>query len=250
MNDSLLKPTILALGIAIGLIGLGMFTSQAIIEAKKTERFVTIKGISERNVKANLGIWEIDYREAGNDLIALSDKMITNQQTIITFLTTNGFKQEQIEIRPTRVTDLVTNSSADTTANKLRYVVTSGVRIRSTNVDQVQAVSSKTTELIKKGINLSFSTSDYASDLNPNPSYFYTQLDEIRPQMLVEATQSAYAVAKQFAKDSQNKLGRLRRANQGVFEITPRDASDSQAQASSIDKKVRLVTTIDYLLKD
>jgi uncharacterized protein len=123
-----------------------------------------------------------------------------------------------------------------------RYVVQGGVRIRSTNVDRIQQTSQMTGELVQKNIVLAEAEAGRA-----NPAYFFTKLDSIRPPMLAEATRSARSVAQQFANDSGSQLGTIRRANQGVFEITSPDSPNSDELAST-DKKVRLVTTVDYLL--
>jgi hypothetical protein len=242
--------------LALGILGAGFFMKEAIVQAKKAERFVTVKGISQRDVKADLGIWEVDYREVGNDLTTLNTKMTQDQQVVLKFLTNNGFNNSEIEIRPTRVTDLLANPYNQPTpeSKENRYILVSGIRVRSTQVDQIQKTNQLTSSLIQEGVTLSSDTADYASDLSPNPSFFYTKLDTIRPEMLAEATQSARSVGEQFAKDSRSQLGDIRRANQGLFQISSRDGSSDNnsgmSDAGSINKKVRLVTTIDYYLKN
>lgn len=256
----MLSLLILTLGLGGGIATAGYFVEQAIIQAKATDRYVTVKGLSQRQVKADLGIWEIDYREVGNNLTDVTARLDQDQQTVISFLTKNGFTTDELEIRPAKVNDLLANpyNNPPDQAKDNRYIVTGGIRIRSTKVDQIQRSSQLTSELIRNGVPLSFDTSDYATDLSPNPSYLFTQLDAIRPDMMAEATKSARLVAEQFAKDSNSQLGGIRRASQGVFQITSRDASDASdgnngggamSEANAIYKKIRLVTTIDYYLK-
>lgn len=171
---------------------------------------------------------------------------------MVDYLNKNGFTADELELRPTKVTDLFANPYSNSNQAKYRYILTSGVRVRTAKVDLVRKMSQTTSTLIEEGVPLSFDTSDYQTDLNPNPSYYFTQLDTIRPQMLAEATNSAYLVAGQFAKDTHTYLGGIHRASQGIFQISSRDATQndgSQNQASALYKKVRLVTTIDYLLK-
>lgn len=256
-TESILSNLVLGVLIAFGLFCMGFFISKAVYRAKVSDHYVTVKGLVERQVRANLGVWEIDYREVGNNLINANGQLEHDQQVVVAFLKKNGFSAEEMELRPAKVTDLLANPYGSTTTDttkQFRYIVIGGVRVRSNNVERIQKVSQTTGDLIKEGIPLSFDTADYASDLSPNPSYFFTQLDTIRPQMLVDATRSARQLADQFAHDSGTKLGGIRRASQGVFQITPRDASNvtpdnSQSnEARSIDKKVRLVTTIDYFL--
>jgi len=241
-----------AIILSLGLVSVGFFGEQAVVQAKKADRFVTVKGLAEKDVKANLGVWEIDYQEVGNNLAPISDQLAHDQSTTMDFLLKSGFTQAEISLRPTKVTDQLATgyNQNNAQAQSNRYIIAGGIRIRSTNVDQIQKVSQMTGDLIKQGVPLSFNSADYSSDLSTNPSYFYTTLDSIRPEMLATATQSAKLVAAQFAKDSDSKLGNIRRANQGVFELRSRDSSGNNSgnEASSINKTVRLVTTIDYYL--
>jgi hypothetical protein len=138
------------------------------------------------------------------------------------------------------------------TANEQRYVVTAGMRIRSEKVGLMKQAVQVIDQLLQQGVPLTFN----ASILVPNPSYYYTQLDNIRPIMLAEATKSARIIAQQFAKDSGCRLGGVQHASQGVFQIMGRETStmssdwnSNQNALGSIDKKVRLVTTIDYQLR-
>jgi hypothetical protein len=249
MNISMILSAVI---LSLGLVGAGFYTEQSIVQLKKADRFVTVKGLATKDVKANLGVWEIDYQEVGNDLSTLSDQLTKDQTTTMDFLLKNGFKTDEISLRPTKVTDQLANSynqpNAQTQTN--RYIIAGGIRVRSSNVDLIQKTSQNTGDLIKQGVPLSFNSADYSSDLSTNPSYFYTQIDSIRPEMLAAATQSAKLVAVQFANDSDSHLGTIRRANQGVFELRSQDSSGNNAgnEASSINKTVRLVTTIDYYL--
>jgi hypothetical protein len=160
--------------------------------------------------------------------------------------------QDEISLRPTKVTDQLANgyNQPNPQTQNNRYIIAGGVLIRSAHVDQIQKTSQMTGDLIKQGVPLSFNSGDYSSGLSTNPSYFYTTLDSIRPDMLATSTQSAKLVAEQFAKDSNSQLGSIRRANQGVFELRSRDSSGSNPgnEASSINKTIRLVTTVDYYL--
>lgn len=254
-SNKIVSYFILGLLIALGLIGAGYYSGQAIAQLKASQRYLTVKGLSEHEVKANLAVWEIDYREVDNDLTAANQRLQHDQQVVINYLHQQGFTDDEIELRPAKVNDLFANPYNSNNNAKFRYIVTSGVRVRSTKVDLIQKVNQQTSDLIQQGIPLSFNTSDYSSDLDPNPSYYFTQLDSIRPQMLSEATQSAFTIAQQFAKDSNSQLAGIGQASQGVFQIASRDSVTStinnsgQNEASSVYKKVRLVTTIQYILK-
>lgn len=253
MNNSNLSLILSATLLSLGLATAGFWAEQAVIQAKKADRYVTVKGLAEKDIKSDLGVWEINYQEVGNNLSEISQQLNRDQATTLEFLTKNGFTAAETSLKPTKVTDQLAsgyNQPNPQTQNN-RYIIMGGIRIRSNQVDLIQTTSQNTGDLIKQGVPLSFNSSDYSSELATNPSYFYTQLDSVRPEMLAQATQSAKLVAAQFAKDSNSQLGEIRRANQGVFELRSRDSSGSNSgglETGSINKTVRLVTTIDYYL--
>ena len=246
MNKLTVSHIVSALILALGLIAASLIGKQAVIQAKNAERFVTVKGLASKEVRANLGAWGIEYQEVGNNLAQLNTQLAQDQQTALAFLMKNGFTQNEISLKSTKLVDQLANNNQpampNNTGTNNRYILSGGFYIRSTKVDQIKKVSQMTGELIKEGVPLSFG---YTSD----PQYFYTALDSIRPEMLSAATQSAKLVAIQFARDSNSQLGTIRRANQGVFELRSRDSSNSDNVNSSIDQTVRLVTTIDFYLK-
>lgn len=233
--------------IGLGVLGAGYCIGKSFYLAKKLNRTVTVKGIAEQNVKSDLGVWEINYREVGNDLIVLDQHLQRDEQAVVAFLKEQGFTEDEMERTQLRVEDRLANIYNQTAAqsqNDQRYVVTGGTRIRSNKVDVMRKTQQLIDKLLQLGVPLSFDSSSFT----PNPSYFYTQLDSIRPRMLADATKSARTVAAQFAKDSDSQLGVIQHASQGLFQVMGRDSSTMTAEGS-IDKTVRLVTTIDYELR-
>lgn len=235
-----------ALVLGIGLAAGGWFVGNGFYRAR-AERYVTVKGLVERNVRADLALWSISYTAAGADLNAANDKLIQDQKTVIAFAQAHGFAPGEIAVQPTTVTDTYANAAQNSRPDAdQRYVVKGGLQIRSIKVDRVSQASQDTGDLIKQGVAL-------GENYPQAPQYVFTRLNDIRPAMLAAATLSARGVATQFAADSHSRLGPIRRANQGVFQITGRDASGDNTNGddqSSIDKKVRLVSTVDYYLID
>jgi len=228
--------------IALGLGGAGYFIGQGFYWARIGERYVTVRGLVERPVKADLAVWNINFAATSNDVISANAEIQRDAKLVLDFARSHGFAPNEIQATQTKVTDLLAQGFGREVKPETRYLVQGGVRIRSTNVDQVQQASQMTGELVQKNIVLAEGDAGRA-----NPAYFFTKLDSIRPPMLADATRSARSVAQQFANDSGSQLGTIRRANQGVFEISSPDSPNAD-ELSSIDKKVRLVTTVDYLL--
>lgn len=222
---------------------------------KNTNPTVTVKGIAERDVTSDLGIWEINYREIGNELPKLDALIQRDYDLTVKFLKQQGFKADEIERSSFKIEDRLANmylqnQPSPTDAN--RYIVTAGLRIRTNHVELIRKTSQILDQLLQQGVPVAFD----ASTVSPNPSYYYTKLDDIRPAMMSDATKSAYLVAKQFASDSSSRLDGIQRANQGIFQIMSRDTStlsadwnNGQSALSSIEKKIRLVSTIDYRLR-
>jgi hypothetical protein len=230
-------------GLAIG----GYFVGQGFYRAR-AERYVTVKGLVERNVKADLALWTISYTAAGADLPSANTKLQQDQAAVLAFAQSHGFSPADLAVQPTTVSDAFANPYQNNRPDPAqRFIIKGGLQIRAINVDEVRRASQDTGELVKQGVAL-------GENYPQAPQYFFTKLNEIRPPMLAEATRSARSVAGQFAADSHSRLGPIRRANQGVFEITSRDAAGGDRSGNddqgSIDKKVRLVTTVDYYLID
>ncbi len=238
----------LGISIAVGLAVGGFLIGNGFYRARVQERYVTVRGLVERPVRADVAVWSIAYSATGDDVSKANEQIESDRKLVYAFALAHGFPASEIEPIPTRVTDR-SSWGGEQIRTAGRYLVTGGIRIRSTRVEQVQQASQLTGELIRQGVVLSLES----QGANANPAYFYTKLDSIRPAILAEATKSARAVADQFARDSKSRLGPIRRANQGVFEITGRDSADSRnpmTEQSSIDKTVRLVSTIQYYLEN
>jgi hypothetical protein len=254
MNDSMANgiPTagaaisgaLIAAGLAVG----GWFVGQGFAHGKMGERYVTVRGLIERHVKADIAVWDISYSATDDDVVKANNEVMRYTQLAVAFTRQHGFSASEIEPIPTRVTD-TSRFGGNQNAKSGRYLVQGGIHVRSSDVEKVQRASQLTSELIQQGVVLNLESDTSAA----NPAYYFTKLDTIRPAMLAEATKSARAVAQQFANDSSSNLGPIRRANQGVFEILPRDATSPNSaflEPRSIDKTVRLVSTIDYYLED
>lgn len=252
MGINKLTVLLAAFFLSIGIFTGGYSISKGIYLFKKMSRTVTVKGISEMDVKSDLGIWDINYREIGNDLNQIYQQLQHDQQLTVEFLKRQGFTDNEIGTFQLKVEDRFANIYSTEKNNQPRFVVTGGVHVRSTKVEMIQNAVQLSNQLLSQGVPIAFD----AGSISPNPSYYYMQLDTIRPKMMSEATKSAKTIADQFAKDANTKLGGVAHASQGVFQIMGRDTStmsadwnSNQSALGSIDKKVRLVTTIDYLLR-
>ena len=222
-----------AIIIAIGLVILG----GSIEDGIEKERMVTVKGLAEMEVPANKVTWPLVYKEVGNDLGTLYDKIKTTNRTIINFLKDKGITENEISVNAPEIIDMQAERY-NTNPVPYRYNVTTDITVTSQQVDLVRSLISEQGELLKQGVAI------IGGDYRYNIEYDFTGLNDIKPQMIEEATKNARESAMKFAKDSDSKLGKIIRANQGQFTIGNRDAHTPYI------KHVRVVTTIDYSLKN
>ena len=232
---------VLSLGIALG----GYFIGNGIYRAM-SGRTVTVKGLAERDVVADTAVWNIKINGVGGDLAALQSQIDSDIAEIHTFLTDAGFASSDIQNLRVQVRDKYagySDAELQNQNNDGRYVIETGVMVRSNNVMLVDAVSRRMGELVRRGITI---TEDYAG-----PIYIFNGLNDIKISMIEQATKNATAAGEQFAKDADARLGKIKSANQGVFSIESRDPTDSWSsnERQSINKKVRVVATITFYLK-
>jgi hypothetical protein len=237
----LLSALILAVGVALG----GWFIGDGFLEGRAGDRYVTVKGVAERTVKADLALWPIRFVATGNDLSQVQTEIEHDAQSVTAFLLAQGIPAPAIELQSLNVTDLHAETYRSGPVES-RFIVSQTLMVRSSDVDRIAAARERQTELVDKGVVVS----GEAGPGGGGPYYLFTRLTEFKPEMIVEATQNARAAATQFAADSESALGGIRRANQGIFEILPRDNTPGMMQQQQIHKTLRVVSTIEYLLLD
>ena len=228
---------ILGICLVLGLAVLGYQLSTAALKIKEYERTVTVKGLSEREVNADIVIWPIRFIAADNDLAKLYKTMDANAAEITVFLTGNGIAKKDISSAAPMITDKLAQQY-DNKAVRFRYSGSRTITVYSGQVRTVRKLMTGLSELGKKGI--VFSGMDYDS----RPEYIFTGLNKVKPVMIEEATKKAREVALKFAADSKSTLGKIKRASQGRFSIQPRDKNTPYI------KKIRIVSTVEYYLSD
>lgn len=223
--------------IAVGIIVLGFCIRAGFSSFSENARVVTVKGLAEKEVKADKVIWPIVFKELGNDLPALYESVNAKNKVVTGMLTEKGITADEITTN-VDVTDMKADAyTAD--RSPFRYRISSIITVNTKKVDTVLALLKEQPALIQKGVAITFSNYSY-----PSIQFEYTGLNDIKPEMIQEATKNARKAAKQFADDSESKLGKIKAANQGQFSIEDRD------QNTPYIKKVRVVTTIQYMLED
>ncbi len=223
--------------IALGFALVGIFIGQGLRQFSNDNRVVSVKGLAEMEVNADMVTWPLVYKELSNDLPTLYKELNAKNAKVVSFLTSKGLSSSDITICAPKVIDLLADQYSSQDA-KSRYNATSIIIVTSSHVAKVREIMEQQSELLMEGIAI------VRDDYSNRVEYDFTGLNKIKPQMIEEATANARAAASKFAEDSNSELGKIKRAYQGQFSISNRDAYTPHI------KSVRVVTTVDYLLED
>lgn len=222
--------------VALGLLGAGWLAAQGMAKLRTADRFVTVKGSAERMVDADLVVWPLSQTVGGDDLAGVQERLDANTATIHRFLTGAGFSADEVVVSPPRLEDRWAYSYGDSRPPE-RWRYSNTVTLRTTRVAEAMTALRRSGEIVAQGVMLN-------TDDGGGPQFDFTGLNAIKPALIAEATANARVSAEQFASDSGARLGGIRNANQGVISITDRDRGSPHV------KTVRVVTTVEYFLRD
>lgn len=223
---------------AVSLAFLGVSVQNGLKEFRLSDRYVTVKGLAERDVKADIAIWPLPIAATANDLADAQDAIDTATAKTIAFLKAQGFDDSEIKIQKTEVTDLLAQAYRSNETTQLRYIIRQSLAVQTIKVDLVIKTQGIIGELFKQGV---------AIETTPT-KFVYNGLNGVKPQMIAEATKNAREGAEQFARDSNAGLGGIKTASQGQFQILPADSEFQYDESQSPNKKIRVVTTVEYYL--
>jgi hypothetical protein len=219
--------------IGLGLALAGWFVADGLYRARADQRQVAVKGLAEREVRADLALWPIVFSATANDLSVLQGRLDTAARAVDAFLDARGFSTEERALSQPRITD---NQAFPNSQAGERYQAEQTVAVRTSRIDDVQKAMRESGELVKAGVAM-------IRSYEAQTQFFYTQLETIKPEMIAEATRDARRAAEQFAQDSGSEVGAIRTAQQGFFSIDDRDPFSPDW------KRIRVVTTVQYFLE-
>jgi uncharacterized protein len=231
MRPALAVAGVLALGMAVG----GYLLGDGLRRSREADRAVTVRGLAEREVTADLATWTIAYSATANDMASAQASVDANSQDIKAFFAGLGFPAEALQ--PTGVNVGTMNDNGVT-----RFTVRQRMALRTTDIKRAQDAVRRQFDLVRRGVML---------EEGSGMAYTFTGLDKIKPEMVAEATKDARRSADKFAQDSGTGVGGIKNATQGYFEVTARDGDSGGGWGVSDTpfKKVRVVTTIDFYLR-
>ncbi|HEY7809415.1 MAG TPA: SIMPL domain-containing protein [Allosphingosinicella sp.] len=237
-RDNRLFVLLAALIFSLGVVLAGYLLGDGLRRAKMAERSVTVRGLAERNVTADLATWSISFSEEGPELGPVQASVDEKRRAVRAFLQRVGFGADELSD-----TGVSVNSFFDNSRQRQSVTVRQRMQLRTADVMKARAAFSRQAELVRSGVPL---------EEGSGIVYSFTKLNAIKPQMIAEGTHSARQSAEQFAKDSGTGVGGIKSATQGYFSIGARDGDvDGEGGSSAGDspfQKVRVVTTIEFYL--
>jgi hypothetical protein len=220
--------------ITLGLVLGGYLLGDGLTRAKQSDRSVTVRGLAEREVTADLATWTLSYSATESNLSTAQASVDENTRQLRAFFSELGFPEEALQ--PTGV-----NVSSYSNNGYPQFTVRQRMTLRSTDIELAQQAVRQQFDLVRRGVQL---------EEGSGMSYTFTQLNEIKPEMVAEATRDARSAAEQFAEDSGTSVGGIKQATQGYFSISARDGDGAGWGVSDTPfKNVRVVTTVDFYLR-
>lgn len=229
-NSNVLSGALIGAGLALA----GLFVANGLGAMRQGPSVVSVRGVAERDVTADLATWTIATQANGSDLAIVQGKADADAEAVRAFLVANGFTAAEIQPRGSSV-----NQYYDSGLGRLNITIRQRFLARTTNIARMQTAFANQAEMIRKGVALD-------NDMG-GVAYSFTRLNDVKPAMIAEATKSAREAAVQFARDSDTRVGGIRQATQGLFSITGRDG-ESGSGTDTPYQKVRVVTTIEFNL--
>jgi uncharacterized protein len=245
-NKKLGAAIVLGLFLCLGLSLAGYLVGKGLERFRSDSRTVIVKGLVEREVKADQATWVLRFRRAGDNIREVHEHISADREAIMAFLVKQGFNLEDIRRLPTRTIDKLAREYVSPGQEGFRYLVTASLVVTSTEVDRITAALEATEELLTLGVLLD------QEEGTANPRYIVSTFNDLRPQLLADATRNARLTAQQFADDSGTRVGRIRSANQGSIQIFGSDGNNESSAYSATStpvKKIRVVSTFEFDLQ-
>jgi hypothetical protein len=244
MNTARNAYTIPTVILSLAVVVASVIASVSFVSSRRADRFVTVKGVAERDVEADLALWPLSVARTDDDLGAAQRAVDAALDDVMGFLRGFGIDSTAVSTQGVLVTDRAAERYGRMEPGQMRYIVSQTIMIRTSDLDAILAASQALGRLIEAGVPLA-APDGYAQT---RPTYVFTRLNDVKPEMIGEATAAAREAAERFAQDSGSRVGGIRRASQGVFQILPRDDAPGVQEPYERFKRIRVVSTVEYYL--
>ncbi|MCB0666161.1 MAG: SIMPL domain-containing protein [Saprospiraceae bacterium] len=216
---------------------LGMYIfGRYILETRKSAQYVSVKGLAEKEVQADQGSWILAVSSAGNDIEYLKRDINLQLKNSRDWLQEKGFAESEIKVEELSIRENIYGEA------QARYSANLQISVSTDKVDILDQVSGQVNQLLDEGVSLT------GDRWLTRPRYFFTKINDIKPELLAESTQAALKSAEEFATNSGAEVGGIRRANQGIISMIPSNRVN-ESEEFYLNKIARVVSSIDYYIK-
>lgn len=235
---------ILGVCIAVATIVASVILSKGFLKVVKfTQQVINVTGSAQKNITSDYIVWTSGITRREEDLPTAYKSLKEDLDKVLAYLQSKGVNKDEIIINQISTSKIFKKSKEGKDTNDVEaYELSQSVEVRSNDVQKIDKVSRESTELINQNI-------IFVSDA---PNYFYTKLDELKIEMLAKATENAKQRAESMVKATGDKIGFMRSAKMGVFQITPvtsTDVSDYGVNdTSALEKKVMAVVSVSFMI--
>jgi len=232
---------LLGIALAAGMVLSAWLVSDTVKSVKLANQTIMVKGYAQKEVRSDIAVWSGRFVARDPELVKAYSRLETDLRKVLDFLALKGIPREGVDVSAVTTSIQYRKTPQGYDTNEIeQYVLGQTVTINSREVDLVSSLSGESTTLIREGVEF-FSFS---------PEYYYSGIEDMKIQLLGEATLNARQRAEQLAVNSGGKVGPLRAASQGVFQITPLFSTDvedwGRYDTTTIEKAVKAVVTIQY----
>ncbi len=224
-----------AITLSIGFVIASIILALGISKLKRQNNYVTVKGLSEKEVLADKAWWSLNTQINANSTEEMQNRIATLESQLKSFFIEHGFTEDELN---TPSLNVYQNNYKEATS---RLNGDYKLSVTTDNISKVRSAAKATGDLISKGILLQ------SDQWGAGPKYYFTKFKELKKEMLAEATKEAKEAAQEFATNSGSNVGKIRRANQGVFQILPGNRTQEN-EVFFPEKIIRVVSTVDYFL--
>ena len=236
---------ILGVCIAAATIISSVILSQGVLKVMKfTREQITVTGSAQKDIESDLIVWKMALSRRDAGLKAAYALLKSDLEKVRAYLASKGVADSEYVVSPVGTTTLYKKNEKGYDTNEIEgYVLSQTIEVKSKYVDKTTQVSREATELIDQGVEVE----SYA------PEYFYTKLDELKIEMLARATENAKERAVKMVNATGNRIGFMRSAKMGVFQITPVNSTEISDwgvnDTSSLDKRVTAVVNVSFAIQ-
>ncbi len=235
---------LLGIALAVGMVLSSWIVSDTVKSVKLANQTIMVKGTAQKEIRSDIAVWTGRFTARDTDLVQAYSRLESDLGKVLDFLSRSGIPRGEIDVSAVTTMIQYRKTSQGYDTNEIeQYVLEQTVTVRSKETDLVGTLSRESTTLISDGVEF-FSFS---------PEYYYSGIEDMKIQLLGEATQNARQRAEQLAVNSGGKVGPLRAASQGVFQITPLYSTDvedwGRYDTTTIEKAVKAVVTIQYSIR-